>query len=279
MSADATDAHRLVVPFVLALAVSIALVGCNRSSNSKANGHDHHEDGEGHAHTDDDGHGHGGEGETAGASFKAGEGIRVGDEAAGQIGLQTVEVAEQELAIRFTANARVYETAHAHNPKDGATEHHDSHATAIISSHLGGFLTPGQTVAIEGPNGEMIEGRLDRLDAETTQAIGQVEAIIDLPDAKHLFDFGAFAPVTFHAGARRVTAVPEAALLEAASGTFVYARNGDRFLRTPVKVGVRSGGAVEITEGLYEGDVVVSSGTVALWLIELRFTKGGGHSH
>ena len=36
---------------------------------------------------------------------------------------------------------------------------------------------------------------------------------------------------------------------------------------------------IEITDGLYAGDVVATGGVEQLWLTELRLTKGGGHSH
>lgn len=56
-------------------------------------------------------------------------------------------------------------------------------------------------------------------------------------------------------------------------------KNGEHFLRTPNKAGANSGDLVEVLDGLLTGDVVVSKGAEQLWLIELRFTKGGGHSH
>jgi len=62
-------------------------------------------------------------------------------------------------------------------------------------------------------------------------------------------------------------------------GTFVYVVNGNFYLRTAVKTGARSTDFVEITDGLYAGDVVVTTPVNQLWLSELRLTKGGGHSH
>ena len=70
-----------------------------------------------------------------------------------------------------------------------------------------------------------------------------------------------------------------AALLRTATGTFVYVVNGANLLRTPVKPGASDGAFIEILDGLYAGDVVVTHGVEHLWLTELRLTKGGGHSH
>jgi multidrug efflux pump subunit AcrA (membrane-fusion protein) len=69
------------------------------------------------------------------------------------------------------------------------------------------------------------------------------------------------------------------AVLDGATGTFVYVVNSGAYLRTPVKVGARSADFIEITDGLYAGDVVVVTPVDQLWLAELRLTKGGGHSH
>jgi len=55
--------------------------------------------------------------------------------------------------------------------------------------------------------------------------------------------------------------------------------HGDAYLRTAVKTGAEADDQVEITDGPSAGDRVVSTPVQALWLIELRATKGGGHSH
>ena len=72
-----------------------------------------------------------------------------------------------------------------------------------------------------------------------------------------------------------VPAIPAAALLRTVKGDFVYVANGDWFLRTPVTAGITHGDWIEIREGLYEGDIVVSAGTQALWLAELQAVNGG----
>jgi multidrug efflux pump subunit AcrA (membrane-fusion protein) len=73
--------------------------------------------------------------------------------------------------------------------------------------------------------------------------------------------------------------VPGSAVLETVYGPFVYVANGRALLRTAVRLGARRGGDVEITDGLYGGDQVAVRPVETLYLIELRATKGGGHSH
>ena len=69
--------------------------------------------------------------------------------------------------------------------------------------------------------------------------------------------------------------VPLSSVLNTAEGTFVFVENGEHYKRTPVKVGGKFGSVVEITDGVYEGDAVVSDAAQTLWLIELRAVKGG----
>ena len=69
--------------------------------------------------------------------------------------------------------------------------------------------------------------------------------------------------------------IPTESLLRTVKGDFVFVVNGEWFLRTPVTIGATDGGFVEIKEGLYEGDKIVTHGTRALWLAELQAINGG----
>jgi hypothetical protein len=290
---------RSVLP-VLVLALALVLVGCGRNqSATDEHGHDaeshseeahadhgDHETGESQAESAHAGHGHGEEGheqeEASGAEFAEGKGILLAQPAREMIGLETAEVSERELALEFTATARVFHAAHQHG--DEFPGHKDGHAyaNAIVPAATADLLKVGQAVELNRPShsdGGKLQGILRSLDRETARAIGQVEAVIEIPDPDESLEFGAFLNARF-AGAERTTmVVPRPALVDAATGTFVYAQNGEHWLRTPVKVGGANESYVEILDGLFEGDIVASKGATDLWLIELRFTKGGGHSH
>jgi multidrug efflux pump subunit AcrA (membrane-fusion protein) len=56
---------------------------------------------------------------------------------------------------------------------------------------------------------------------------------------------------------------------------FIFVANGQRWLRTPVKVGTESAETAEITDGVLEGDLVVVAGVRDLWTAELQAIKGG----
>lgn len=66
-------------------------------------------------------------------------------------------------------------------------------------------------------------------------------------------------------------ALPDSARLRTIKGNFVFVANGDWLLRTPVTLAPDG----TVIEGLYEGDVIVTQGTQALWLAELQATNGG----
>ena len=111
-------------------------------------------------------------------------------------------------------------------------------------------------------------------------AIGDVEVLVGITNSAARLKPGEFLTATIAIPREQtVNVVPKSALLRSAEGTFVYTVNGDAYYRTAVKVDAEVEGLVEITDGLLPGDMVVTRSVEKLWLIELRATKGGGHSH
>ena len=267
----------------LLLAVSLAIGGCGQD-------HSPH-DGHAHAAGEDGREAHGGGGagahaheheESSGADFEEGAGLLLSDEAREAIGLETAEVAQRQLSLQYAATGRVFHSAHQHG--EDFPDHKDGHAYAhaMIPSATAELLKRGQTVEVEWPayhGGEPLQGRLSSLDRDMARAIGQVEAVIEISDPEERLEFGVFLTARLAGAERTALAIPRSALVDAATGRFVYLQNGERWLRRPVKVGGGNEQFVEIVDGLAKGDLIVSKGAVDLWLIELRFTKGGGHSH
>lgn len=254
-----------VVSFTLLVTVS----GCG-GGHSEDDGHAHGFDGGGHGHA----HGHGDE-EGAGAEFDEGKGLIIHEEASKVIGLKTAEVTEERLALNFSAVAQVFriKTVDDEVRKKAL-------ASAMISSSETETLEVGKTITAYLPGREdPLIGRLTQLDSGTREAIDRVEAIVEVPLKDVQVRIGTFLKIDFLGKNREVFAMPRSALLKAASGNFAYVKNGDRFLRTEVELGASSETMIEVLGGVYPGDVVASEGVEDLWLIELRFTKGGGHSH
>ncbi len=72
------------------------------------------------------------------------------------------------------------------------------------------------------------------------------------------------------------TAIPRAAVLPTANGPVVYVANGDWFLRTPIELGAAiDEDHLEVTAGLYEGDLVAVGGLRVLTLAEIQAVNGG----
>ncbi len=205
-------------------------------------------------------------------SYKEGKGIFIGTLTKESIGLSTVAVSEKKFVPGFATEVQVYQTANK------AT---DAFAAGFISPEHAGKLKTAQSVKLKAArNSQEMTGKLVRLDAQTRNSTGQIEAIVAIPDSEKKLSHGDFLEATFLIGeARTSIIIPRSALLESTEGDFVYVENGEHFMRSAVKLGETFDDSLEILEGLYEGDIVVVNGLQSLWLAELRFIKGGGHSH
>lgn len=98
-----------------------------------------------------------------------------------------------------------------------------------------------------------------------------------LSEAAHAFIGIETIDVAMHTfdGGRAVESIPAGALLRTVRGNFVYVANGPGFLLTPVVIGALDATRVEIREGLYEGDIVVTRGVRDLALAEIQALNGG----
>lgn len=223
----------------VALSSLAALAGCGR-----------HGDGDTH-----DGHAHEESATSVQTTFKEGSGLLFPDETKRALNLTTVEADEKPLALTVPVTAQVFQSG---------------------PPALANAAVPADTAALL--EGKTVTGaRIVRIDRAASAVTGEAELILAL-DSTH--QPGDFVPLTLSvADAEPTVVIPRSALLRTTEGTFVYVANGAAFLRTPVVVGKTSAGEVGIADGLYAGDIVVSRPVEQLWLTELRFTKGGGHSH
>lgn len=222
-----------------AACLGLVLAGCGKKDAEAEHQHSESEEGEG-----------------GGVTFKEGRGLSLKPEVIKALGLQTAEAEERPLADNIRLIAQVFETS----PRVLASTTVPAAEAAHFEQH------PFQGA------------KLVRIDRSTVTATRLVDLIVAL-DRTDTPAIGDFVEVVFAAEPTTVLAVPSSALLDGAAGTFVYVVNGEHYLRTPVKTGARTADFVEITDGLYASDVVVTVPVEQLWLAELRLTKGGGHSH
>jgi multidrug efflux pump subunit AcrA (membrane-fusion protein) len=197
-----------------------------------------------------------GEGGAEGVAFKEGRGLTFTPEIVKAIELEVREAEERPIAGELRLTGQVFRTV--------------PDVLASVS------LSPADAALLQKQT--FTGAKLVRVDRGGESANGRVDAVFALDRAPAPV-VGDFVSLVLQAAPRTVLTVPRSALLDSAGGIFVYVVNGEFYLRTPVKVGARSADFVEITEGLYAGDSVVVTPVEQLRLIELRLTKGGGHSH
>jgi len=215
--------------------------------------------------------------------FEKNKGVRLPSELRRELGLVTVEVAEKSVTPRMEKIARVYRAATGETPAAAVAWLNEAEAQEARGGQNVALLSTGRPLHYlqssrreEAHSAAPATGTLVRLVKSSGVAPGQVEALIEFNDAEGQFPVGSSLPVDFSAErARPALVVPESAVIRGAAGAFVYAVNGEHFIRTPVKLGVVTDGGVEITDGLYAGDVIVAKAVDSLWLVELCALKGG----
>lgn len=210
--------------------------------------------------------------ETHGANeielFEKNKGVRLPPELQRELGVATAELAEKSVTRRVEKIAQVYRAGAAVAWLDEA-EAREARVGQSVSLRANASNLKAQP-------SRLATGVLVRLNAASGAASGQVEALIEFEDPAGRVPAGSSLVVAFTAErAHTALAVPESAVIHGAGGAFVYAVNGGHFTRTMVKPGAAADGWVEITDGLYAGDVVVTQAADSLWLIELCALKGG----
>jgi hypothetical protein len=257
-----------------AVALSLAVFACGpkEPDHSTADGHGHEESGE---HGDHHDHGE----EPAGARYAEGKGITLLDETKAAIGLELAEAEERRLAPVVPLEAQVYR-APDEPSRQGGEQTGSAYATALVNPLLAKKLKGGESATLKTHDASY-EARIWRIDPVSKEAVNSVEAILQIPDPRNTLKVGEFVSgsVVESGAEETVLTIPRSAVLETAIGKFAFVQNGDYLLRTAITTGSESADYAEITDGIYAGDVVATNPVETLYLIELRATKGGGHSH
>ncbi|HTD65796.1 MAG TPA: efflux RND transporter periplasmic adaptor subunit [Candidatus Limnocylindria bacterium] len=250
----------------------VAFVGWGCGKHKEGDGHDH-------AKTEgkDDGHGHGDE-SPSGAAFKAGKGISLKDETRKILGVEVVDVTERKLPKQLRFSVQVFGEKHHHTFNQQDHSGCDVHGSGLVTSDAAAAVKAGQPVQLLKGTNRPLAGVV--VAVQKALALGESEIVVGVSNGAAALKPGEFIAGTVNLPREEsVTVVPRSAVLRTSEGSFVYAVNGDAYLRTAVKTGTDAEGWVEITDGLLAGDQVVTKPVETLWLIELRATKGGGHSH
>lgn len=265
---------------LLLLLASIAIIGCgHKHENSHSHGdHAHTNNAQGHDHNHDD-HDHHDEAEPpAGASFVPGKGVMLTDETRRNLGVETVSVTQRALPVEFGFVIQVF----GENHKSTADETHHAECTAKAAGLLplasASQLHSGAPVELRSRQDQKFGGVV--LGKSQAVASGEVEILVGITNSATKLKPGNFLQATVSIPRRDpVNVVPKSAILRSAGGAFAYVQKEGAFIRTPVQTGASSQGFIEVTDGLASGETVATKPVEKLWLIELRATRGGGHSH
>ena len=210
----------------------------------------------------------------AGASFKAGQGVSLTDETRKILGVEIADVAERKLPKQLRFTVQVFGEKHhsSVNPQDHSGC--DVHGSGVLFTDAAAAVRAGQSVQLRHGTNATLMGVV--LAVQPALTPGESEIVVGVSNATALLKPGEFIVASLSLpGGEAVMTVPQTAVLRTVEGAFVFAGNGTAYSRTPVRTGAEADGFVEITDGLLAGDQVVTNGVTALWLVELRATKGG----
>jgi multidrug efflux pump subunit AcrA (membrane-fusion protein) len=148
---------------------------------------------------------------------------------------------------------------------------------ARIPEQRAAGITPGTKARIRFPalGGEAITAELLRFGVKADREAGAIEGIFRVPNPDSRLQPGMRAEFDIIVSSRpNVLAVPAEAVQGDPAARVVYAKHLDlpnAFVKAPVVIGEKSGGWVEVKQGLFPGDEVVTQGSYML-----GFVGGGG---
>jgi hypothetical protein len=151
-----------------------------------------------------------------------------------------------------------------------------AYASALISADAA-FPPNGQTVQVSS-GGATWKASILRVNVVGGDLSKKREVLLELDDPEHHLILGQTGLARVGSGAvQSVLVVPNAAVLNAAEGTFVYLQlQAGQFKRVPVQLGEKRQDNVEVKDGVKEGDQVVTIPISTLWITELQLKQGGG---
>lgn len=147
--------------------------------------------------------------------------------------------------------------------------------------------TPAR-IRIPALGGESIEAKLTRFGIMADRKAGTVEGIFELPNPKGELQPGMRTEFSIITGTREdVMAIPRTALQGDPSKRVVFVKDFDlknAFVKAPVEVGEVNDGYIEIVNGLFPGDEVVTQGSYSLGFagggsVSLKEALDAAHGH
>lgn len=164
------------------------------------------------------------------------------------------------------------------------------HAIAKVPEHFAGRIAVGQRARIRVPGypDKTFEATLEHLGALADSETGTLEAAFHVENPDSLLRPGMRAEFSIVTNSRGgVMAVPRAAVQGEGASRFVYVADYElknAFEKVPVEIGEQNETLVEIVNGLFPGDTVVTRGAYALGFagkgsVSLKEALDAAHGH
>lgn len=206
-------------------------------------------------------------------TFDAEKGLSLSDDVLKAQGVTFAQVEARDLLLKIVVNGQVYRAASEASSRFGREKSGFAYATTSVDLASADLIKVGQPITIDSNLKAGTVWRIERMQSPMT---GKAEILIEVFDPEAKLPVGSFITVTLNAGSlpRRGVAIPSSALLKTATGNFVYLKSGEHLLRKAVGVGIAMTETVEITDGIHEGETIVTKPVQTLYLIELRTATG-----
>ncbi|MEA5521770.1 efflux RND transporter periplasmic adaptor subunit [Limnoraphis robusta] len=119
---------------------------------------------------------------------------------------------------------------------------------------------------------QVFQGRVAQISPFVEGETRVISVRAELENKDNLLKPGMFAELELmtEKTANSVISIPENAIVEANGKALVYVQNGQDFTPVEVTVGQQFANQVEITQGLFEGDKIVTEGSIQLYAQSLR---------
>ncbi|MEA5537677.1 efflux RND transporter periplasmic adaptor subunit [Limnoraphis robusta Tam1] len=119
---------------------------------------------------------------------------------------------------------------------------------------------------------QVFQGRVAQISPFVEGETRVISVRAELENKDNLLKPGMFAELELmtEKTANSVISIPENAIVEANGKALVYVQNGQDFTPVEVTVGQQFANQVEITQGLFEGDQIVTEGSIQLYAQSLR---------
>lgn len=154
------------------------------------------------------------------------------------------------------------------------------YARADVPVRYASHLTGAIKARLFPDGNEPVEARLKSVDTAGGDMPGYVPAYFAVDNTEGLYPGGYVEAVVAFGKGVDALCVPRTALFERLGNKFVYVKiDDDCYVRRQVKVGAFDGESYEITDGLSEGDEVVTVGASFIRMAEASNVVPEGHSH